>query len=263
MITFAAVVPHTPLLIPSVGKEHREKLAATVAACQQIEQALYLAQPDTICIIAPHGTRYPDAFSANLAAKYVGTLKSFGDFATTIEAKSDALLMDRLQRKLRNENVPFTLTSNEELEYGYSVPLLLLTSRLAKRKIVPLAPSDLDGPAHYAFGQQLKRVLHAEDERVAFIASADFSHALNASSPKGAKPEGPMFDAAAKTALETHKAAPLLGLSTDVIANATQCAYKPLLTMLGLIEEMNLDSHVLSYEAPFGVGYMTAMYTVV
>ncbi len=78
MIIFGAIVPHSPLLIPSIGKEHRQGLAKTIEAIQEIEQALYLAKPDTICIIAPHGSRYPDAFSINLAATYKGNFKTFG-----------------------------------------------------------------------------------------------------------------------------------------------------------------------------------------
>ena len=37
MIVSAAIVPHTPLLAPSIGKEHREKLAATLKAFTEID----------------------------------------------------------------------------------------------------------------------------------------------------------------------------------------------------------------------------------
>ncbi len=80
MIVFAAIVPHSPLLVPSIGKEHRDKLSATLAAIAEIEQAIYLAKADTLCIIAPHGSRYPDAFSINLSQKYSATSKLSGIF---------------------------------------------------------------------------------------------------------------------------------------------------------------------------------------
>lgn len=262
MIVFAAIVPHSPLLIPSIGKEHREKLAATVAAFEKIEQLLYVAQPDCIAIIAPHGARYPEAFSANLASKYTGTLKAFGDFSTTIEAKSDTLMIDRVQRKLRAEGVPFTLSSNEELDYGYTVPLLMLTSKLPKRKIVPFSPSNLNGATHMDFGRQLKRVLHAEDERVAFIASGDLSHHVNAASPSGASPEGKAFDEHLRAAIDGHDGKMLANLDPKIITGAGQCAYAPVMTLLGLLEDMNLRRNVLSYEAPFGVGCLTATYEI-
>jgi len=263
MIVFGAIVPHSPLLIPSIGKEHREKISATLAAIQEIEQAIYLARPDSICMIAPHGIRYPDAFSINLASKYVGNLKSFGDFSTTVEAKSDYLLIDRLQRKLRNEGVPFTLASSEELDYGFAVPLLMLTSHLQNWKLIPVSPSMLGGKEHFDFGMQLKRVLHAESERVVVIASADLSHKLGLESPGGAVPEGPVFDKAIQDTLSSGQSAQLLGLDPHVEEAAGQCAYRPIATMLGLLEGMNVKEKTLCYEAPFGVGYLTARFDVV
>lgn len=257
MIVFAAIVPHSPLLIQSVGKKHRDKLAATLAAFQEIEQALYLAKPQTICLIAPHGAQYPDAFSIDLAAKYIGHLKKFGDFSTTLEAKSDYLLTDHLQRVMRHENVPFTLTSNEELDYGFTVPLLLLTGKLNRWKLVPISPSQLDGKEHYEFGRQLKNVIHAEEERIAIIASADLSHKLNKDSPSGYDPEGPKFDEIMKESIASRDLTKLLSLDQARLEQAAQCGFRPIVTLLGALDGMNVNVKILSYEAPFGVGYLT------
>ncbi len=261
MIVFAAIVPHSPLLIPSIGKTHREKLTASLAAYQHIEHALYLSKPDSICIIAPHGTRYPEAFSMNLAARYHGTLKEFGDFSTTVAAKSDYLLIDRLQRHLRTEDIPFTLTSNEELDYSFTIPLLLLTSHLTHTwKLIPISPSNLDGQSHYEFGHQLKQVLHAEQHRIAVIASADLSHALSETSPGGSSLHGPRFDELMRSALGTHDIQALLSLPSDTIEKSAQCGYRPIMTLLGALQDLNVKPHILSYEQPFGVGYINVQY---
>ncbi len=98
MLVFAAIVPHSPLLVPSIGKTHRKKMRCTLKALEEIEQALYVVKPDTVCIIAPHGIRYTDAYSINLSEKYLGEFKNFGDFSTNIEAKPDFLVIDHLQR---------------------------------------------------------------------------------------------------------------------------------------------------------------------
>jgi MEMO1 family protein len=263
MIVFAAITPHSPLLISSIGKDQREKLSATATALQEIEQALYLAKPDTIVIIAPHGARYPDAFSINLSDTYSGNFKTFGDFSTVVTAKSDFLMIDHIQRKLREENVPFTLTSGPELDYGYTVPILLLTPHVQNWKLVPISPSMLDGKAHYEFGAQLKRVLHSESSRVAVIASADLSHKLNEHSPGGASKEGPIFDAAVSKAASTNDAKALFDLGADIVENAAQCGYRPIMTLLGTLHEMNVTPKQLCYEAPFGVGYLTVRYDFV
>ncbi len=263
MIVFAAVVPHSPLLIPTIGKDHRDKIACTITALKEIEQALYLAKPETICLIAPHGARYPDAYSINLSDKYVGNFKAFGDFSTVINAKSDFLMIDHIQRKMREEQVPFTLTSTQELDYGFTVPIFMLTEHLTNWKLLPVSPSMLDGKAHYEFGKQLKRILHAESNRVAVMASADLSHKLKADSPGGTSTEGPLFDQAIDKAITNNDSASLLELAPDIIENAAQCGYRPIMTMFGTLHEIKIETKKLCYEAPFGVGYLTARFDIV
>jgi len=262
MIVFAAIVPHSPLLIPSIGKEHTAKLQKTLEAYKTIEQDLYLSKPETLCIIAPHGPRYPDAFSANMAGSYTGTLKAFGDFATTVTAKSDYMLMDHMHRKMREEGVPFTLTSSEELDYGYTIPIIMLATHLQSWKLVPLSPSMMDGKAHYEFGRQIKRVLHSETRRVAIIASADLSHKLSDQSPGGPSIEGPKFDEAIQKSAAAADPSHLLNLPIDVIENSSQCGYRPIATLLGTLDNINVKPKVLNYEMPFGVGYLTAKYEI-
>ncbi len=262
MIVFSAIVPHSPLLLPTIGKEHRELLAQTSEAYHEIEQALYAARPETIVMISPHAPLYPDAFSANVSNQFTGTVKEFGDHGTTVTAKADFLLTDRIHRAMRAATVPFTLTSNNELDYGFTVPLVLLTSQLKQWKLIPLSISGLDAAMHIRFGQELGQVLQAESTRVAVIASVDLSHHVNAKSPQGERPEGLAFDKAAQEAIAGHTRTPLEQLSTTVIEQAGQCAYKPLLTVLSVLEPLQGTPHVHCYEAPFGVGYLTAEFRI-
>ena len=262
MIVSAAIVPHSPLLLPSIGKEHREKLNATLQAYAEIEQALYLAKPDTLVIISPHAHMYPDAFNGNLSNHFVGVLKEFGDHGTTIEAKADYLLLDHIHRAMRAEHTPFTLSSQDELDYGYTVPLLLLTQHLPKWKLVPLSTSLLDARQHYEFGRQLKRVLHAESTRVAVIASADLSHHTNQQSPQGFIPEGPLFDTLIREKTKVLDVAGLLAADQNMIEKAGQCGYKPIMMLLGALENINCTAKELCYEAPFGVGYLTERFDI-
>jgi MEMO1 family protein len=179
-----------------------------------------------------------------------------------VEAKGDFLAMDHIQRKLRDENVPFTLTSADEIDYGFSIPILLLTGHLSAWKLIPVSPSMLDGKSHHEFGKQLKRILHAEISRIAVIASADLSHKLSKDSPGGATPEGPIYDQAVVDATTANNKEALFSLSPDVVENAGQCGYRPIMTLLGTLDEINVTPKKLCYEAPFGVGYLTVRYDI-
>ncbi len=120
----------------------------------------------------------------------------------------------------------------------------------------------LDGASHYEFGKQLKRVLHAESSRVAVIASADLSHKLSAASPGGPSTQGPQFDELIKTHVADKTADALKAFDPAIVEQAGQCGYRPIMTLLGTLDEMNVQAKVLSYEAPFGVGYLTARFDI-
>lgn len=259
MIVFAGIVPHSPLLIPSIGKEHREKLDQTLKAFEAVEQALYLSKPDTILMISPHASLYPDAFSGNVASSFKGSLKEFGDHSTSLEAKVDFLILDHIHRLMREENMPFTLTSSEELDYGFTVPLLMLTSHLQNWKLIPLSVSMLGVDKHLEFGKQLKRVIHAEQTRIAVIASADLSHHVNQQSPQGATPEGQEFDRLVRQHFNALSGEGLVKMKPEITEKAGQCGLKPLTMMLGALDGMNGKAKELCYEAPFGVGYLTGL----
>ena len=262
MIVFAGIVPHSPILIPSIGKEHQSKFAQTLKAYTELEHALYIARPDTLVILSPHAHMYPDAFTGNISPTYTGVLKEFGDHGTTIAAKSDFLMLDHIHRSLRQANIPFTLTTEEELDYGYTIPLLLLTPHLPRWKLVPLAPSLLDARMHYQFGRQLHHVLHGEPSRVAVIASADLSHHVNALSPAGESEEGKAFDAAIRTHTLARDIPALLAIPADILEKAGQCGYKPIVSLLSCLEYINCQAKEICYEAPVGVGALTMRFDI-
>lgn len=260
MIVSSAVLPHSPLLSPTVGKEKRHMLRGTLEAFRRVEEQFYTRQVETIVIMSPHAPMYVDAFSANMSEEYVGTLKTFGDHQTSVRVKADMLLLDRIQRTLRTEgDIPFTLTTSEELDYGMTIPIMLLKEHLPDVHIIPLAPSGMDAQAHVEFGRALRPILHESSRRVAFIASADLSHKLSDSSPGGSSVEGPAFDAAIRGKLQTLHIEALLSMDAEAVEAAGQCGYRPIMTLLGLLDGMNVAPNELCYEAPFGVGYLTEL----
>ena len=64
MITYAALSPHPPLLIPEIGGERIQDVAATVEGMQQMARELVDSYPETVVFLTPHGNVFSDAVSA-------------------------------------------------------------------------------------------------------------------------------------------------------------------------------------------------------
>lgn len=259
MIVFAGFTPHSPLLLPTVGKNQTAKLEKTLAAMEHLAENLYLAKPDTIVVLSTHAEKPEDAFLLNLNDRYITDLKAFGDIQTNKTFLPDPEIADRLQRRARKEELPLTLGSHS-LDHGAAVPLLLLTNQLKQIRILPLTYGGSDPKEHVALGRILKDVIMDSQKRVALIASGDLAHTLSSRAPKGYKKEGLLFDHAVIDAIGSLSIAKLLRFDPVILEQSSQCAYRPLLMLFGSIERMRIRTEILSYEAPFGVGYLVAQF---
>ncbi len=258
MIVFSAFTPHTPLLLPTVGQSAYEKMSGTISAMGEIQDALRDARPDTILIISAHATQHATAFSANMHDPYEVDLSAFGDLTTKQTFLPNLSLLDTIQRSMRKLGIPFTFDSAPTLDYGCAVPLIFLTESTPQTKIVPISWSGLSPKDHFDFGKALQDVCQNRPERIAVIASGDLAHSLSSDAPAGFHPEGKQFDEEVCRAVKQGTASTLLTIDESTRIQATECGYFPLLILFGLLDGIHTTPKLLSYESPFGVGYLVA-----
>jgi AmmeMemoRadiSam system protein B len=254
-IVFSAIVPHPPLLIPSIGKENIAQLKITADAFKKLEENLYTSRVDTILIISPHGHVQSQAFSMNLSPEFSASFEEFGDFTTKLRFKGDVGLAHRIRENLETK-APLQLISQNALDYGSAVPLFLLAKSLPQVKIIPLYYSGLDLENHFKFGQLLNRELTYHKERVAVIASGDLSHRLSKEAPAGFSPKGAKFDQKICELILKKQYSDIFLLNKKLITEASECGLKSIAILLGIIDGIKHEPQKLSYEAPFGVGYL-------
>jgi aromatic ring-opening dioxygenase LigB subunit len=259
MITFAAFTPHSPLLIPSIGKENTDKLALTRKAMLSLSEELYASRPDILLSISSHQSAHPDAFSLNLHESYSIQFHEFGDHAVRAKFFPDLELIAQIQNIAYEWQLPFTLDSDPLLDYGLGVPLTLLTTP-HQPKLVPVSYANLSPKLHLQFGRALKDACVQNKKRVAIIASGDLSHALRSDSPAGFHPSGVLFDETIRQSIENMSISQLLSLDHEQIEHASESAYRSMLILFGMLERMQVRPEILSYENPFGVGELVAQF---
>lgn len=260
-VVYSAIVPHPPVLIPEIGKDNLKKLAKTIEAIVQVEQELYAAKPECLVIISPHGKVLPDAFNINLSADYTAHFKEFGEFSIELKFKSDYMSIQEIRAADEsNQEAPIVLTSDQELDYGFAVPLYSLTKHLKQIPIIPITYAGLDYESHFKFGQFLYREFARSNKRFAVIASADLSHKLTKDAPAGYSPNAKEFDKTFVGHLRKKDISAILKINPKEVKGAEVCGVRSILILLGIIESLNVKPEVLSYEGPFGVGYATCTF---
>lgn len=262
MIVFGAIVPHSPLLLPTIGKDQHSKLAKTLAALRNLEEDLYAAKPDTLVLVSPHGSVVDDAFTIFIAPKFQGNLNEFGDFKTTVTFPADLRTIEQIRRlKLQSKPLPLIGVTEAFMDYGAVVPLYFLANHLPNVRVVPIGISHLPIKTHFTVGERIGDVLHQSTRRVALIASADLSHTLTDDAPGGFSPAGKKFDAAVVQSLRKNQAGAILRLESKM-DQAKACGLRPITMLLGALNSLNTCAELLAYEGPFGVGYLTARYNL-
>lgn len=261
MITFSCFVPHPPLLIPDIGKENLDKLKNTINAYKELEDELYSSNPDTIIIISSHASTEDKAFTVNQQPNLEVNFKKFGDLITKLEFVNDFALGYKIKESSET-SLPVILTSDEILDYGTGVPLFLLSKKLKNTKIISIGYGDLSNEEHIEFGKIIKEEINKSSKRVAIIASGDLSHRLHQDSPDGYSPRAQEFDQTIIKLLKENKIEEIVNLDKELIKEAGECGYRSLLILLGIIQNINFKAEKLSYESPFGIGYLVENFKI-
>ena len=224
-IVFACISPHPPIILPSVGSEEdRKQVKKTIESLEKLGTKLAELKPDLIIISAPH----PDwGFEVPL-------------YFLIADIKNQK---SKIQFKIQN----------------YQNPAKITVETSDTKKIYPILTT-LDSPQqHYEWGKNLYLKIKNLKLKIALIASGDMSHCLKEDGPYGFHPDGPKFDKEFIEALKKKDIETILKLDEKYPA-AAECGLRSFCFLLGILEEskINWQPEILSYEGPFGVGYLVA-----
>jgi len=256
-LTYSAIIPHSPLLIPEIGKENTPRLKNTLKSYEKIKAEIAEHQIETIIIISPHGPIQENTFSINLAPEYQYNFESFGNFSIKGAFKNDIGLVHHIRENLETK-AKLQLITEPFLDHGTSIPLRLLLAETSEVKIIPLYYSGLGNNDHFEFGKILQETLFHYPEKIAVLASGDLSHCHTKDAPLGYSPRAKKFDKKLIDLIQSHRTKDILKIETETIIEIHECGLRSILILLGILDGINYKTNTLSYEAPFGIGYLCA-----
>ncbi|XOB41757.1 MAG: hypothetical protein ACKKMS_03515 [Candidatus Nealsonbacteria bacterium] len=181
----------------------------------------------------------------------VGSEKDRKQVKKTIES------LNSLGEKLKESNPDSIIISSPHPDWGFNVPLYFLAKDF--KGGIETYLMGLETPEFYF--EKGKKVYQELDKnkKYALIASGDMSHCLKEDGPYGFHPDGPKFDKALIEALKKKDIETILKLD-EMFPEAGECGLRSFCFLLGILEAsgINYQPEILSYEGPFGVGYLVA-----
>ena len=265
-ILAAYAVPHPPLIIPTIGQGREGEIAATVRAYHETMRAAAEMRPDTVVIISPHATAYDDFFHISPGAGAEGNFAAFGHPEISIGIEYDEEFVRVLSSTASEKNIPAgTLgEKNPALDHGTMIPLFFLSEYLgdAPTKFVRIGIAGLPAHTHALLGQAIAATAERLGRRTICIASGDLSHRLMEGGANGFAPEGAEFDELCTAFMKTGDFLSLLQIPGSFAEAVGHCGLNGLWVLAGALDRAATDAKLHSYEAPFGVGYAVASFTV-
>lgn len=262
-----AVVPHPPIMIPEIAQNRLSEISSTVEAMNRLSKEIKDINPETLIFISPHSPMAGYAFAIKGQASLKGDLGQFGYLNLEYGAENDLEMALEIEKISSEEEISTIMVAGEETEYanesclldhGVLAPYHYLSKEWVG-KLVSISISGLSFMDHYKFGRIIKKSIDNLKRKTVFIASGDLSHRLTTDAPAGYNPRGQEFDNKIVTIFKEAEFERLFKLKSSLIEDAGECGLRSLICLSGLFEDLEVDSQVLSYEGPFGVGYMVAI----
>lgn len=259
-LVYGCVVPHPPIMVPEVGRGREREISATLEAMARVRDELERCRPEALLVISPHGVMHEDAMGVLNGPFSFGSLDLWGAAGITFEFDNSSELVQALTEEAEAQGLPLRSIAEEayELDHGITAPLYFLRPAVESAPLVPLAFSWLPLQRHIDFGRVIRQAAQRSGKRTALVASGDLSHRLTPGAPAGFSPLGHVFDKEVCSAVAALDAGALVNMDPGLITAAGECGLRSIVILLGAVEGLAERAEVLSYEGPFGVGYLAA-----
>ena len=260
-LVFSGIAPHPPIMVPEVGRESIAGVVDSIDAMSELTKRLIDSGAESVILISPHAPLEVDSFVAYEGPQVSGDFSHFNAPGTYFTTQIDEELLAAIKEAAASERYEVTTLHEHELDHGTAVPLYFLLRNGWSGKVVTLGYSFLSNDDHLRFGLCIRKAVDQVGRRVAFIASGDLSHRLKPQAPAGYNPDAHVFDEEVVDALRSNEPQRIVDIDFNLRRLAGECGYRSMLVAIGASSELPLSCEVLSYEAPFGVGYLVAQLT--
>jgi len=257
-LVFAGIAPHPPIMVPEVGLESTAEVRSSIDAMAELAERLTASGAETVVIISPHAPLDPAAFVAYEGPQLYGDFANFRAPTATAHAELNEELLSEITRAAAGEKLGVLRIRGFDLDHGTLVPLYFLQKNGWQGRLVAFGYSFLSNEQHVRFGNCIRQAIDKIGRPVGFVASGDLSHRLRPEAPAGYHPKAHLFDEEVVDAIRTGSTSRIVNIDHELRRTAGECGFRSMLVALGVAQGLEPSCEVISYEAPFGVGYMVA-----
>ncbi len=259
-------VPHPPVILKEIGMDRVSQVKDTVIGMQRLAKRIADRAPSTIVFVTPHGTSFKNGTCILHEPVLKGSFAAFGNPEIKFKKRVNQGLSEEIFSRIELAGFAAALMDRKladsygvvtELDHGVMVPMYFIDQYYSDYDIVHITPGFTVLEENYQIGKIIGELVEESDDEIYVVCSGDLSHALKDDGPYAYNELGPVFDTEVVHSVTYKDPMKLLALDDKICNDAAQCGLRSILMGFGSMDGYQYDSEVLSYEGPFGVGYMT------
>ncbi|MDZ4132518.1 MAG: class III extradiol dioxygenase subunit B-like domain-containing protein [Dethiobacteria bacterium] len=266
MLSLIGIAPHPPIIIPAIGRSELGKARQTVDGMRLLAEKFKAASPEQLIVITPHGQAMREGPTVLTQDLIKGDFAQFGFPEIKVEFQSDHQLLTLLEtesaagplRPIFLDDRSYLLRSGKPLDHGAMVPLYYLHEAGLNIPGLHITFGFNTLRQLYQFGRALRRAVNKRGLPAAVLASGDLSHRLNPGAPAGFNPRGAEYDQLLVELLRDGRVEDILDFDLKLVDEAGECGLRSFVIALGMLDGETYKAEIISYEGPFGVGYLVA-----
>jgi aromatic ring-opening dioxygenase LigB subunit len=226
------------------------------------EAAAFLTSKNSevVIVLSPHTPRYRTAYGVAEGSCVEGHFGAFGRPDLHADFTSDTALQQRIKQIGHELGVEIRAVPPDNLDHGALVPLFFLKEAGYTGAVVVIGfPAESDKTNNTIMGETLRRAASEHGKKWALLASGDMSHRLAPGAPAGFHPQAERFDRLVLKCVESGEYGSISSLDPNLRDIAAEDIVDSLEIARAALQGDSLGRKVLSYEGPFGVGYLVAI----
>lgn len=255
----AVLMCHAPIVIPALGRRDTLRCRNTTEAMAKAAERLVASGAARVAVLSPHAPRHPKAYGHYAGSALQGDFGRFGEPELAATFLGDEEAVAEVGAAAARAGLSLTELKGG-LDHGALVPLWFLREAGWKGRVsvfgFPWNPQPGD---HLRFGAALREGMDRLGEPWALLASGDCSHRLLPGAPSGYDPRAKAFDQKLAAGVREGRESDLPGELSALRELAAEDVLDSLEIAAAVIGEDRTGHEFLSYEGPFGVGYLVAV----
>jgi aromatic ring-opening dioxygenase LigB subunit len=260
-ITTTVLMCHAPIVVPGIASELRaEASAASTRAMREAARAVVDTRPDAVLIVSPHAPRDQRGFLVAIDPETAGDFGRFGAPEVGAVLPGSPQRAARIAQAAERLGVPVGTATLGPLDHGTLVPLWFIAEAGWTGPTIRFAlPMFTEHHVCETMGRAVAEAARVSGERWAFVASGDMSHRLKPDAPAGFSPKASNFDREVVAAVDAGDVAAVRRIDPALRELAAEDVVDSLDVALGVMGSGAHPHRTLSYEGPYGVGYLIAV----